>query len=394
MYYTCGGYVQTMRVLGIISEYNPFHNGHLHHINQAKKNSGCDFIIAVMSGNYVQRGEPSIVDKFIRTKTALKNGIDLVIELPVYFSTSSAENFSYGAIKSLYSTGIIDAISFGCECNDVNILNKIASTKNNFDIKKEMSNGYSYPLAFYNFIEKKLPGYEKHLSANNLLAIEYLSALKKIGWQPQIYPVKRKASLHNENILQNKISSAFSIRSAIKNGRDISKYIPENCRRISFENYADIDNASNIFHYLVARGQLTHNISDANEGIENRIIAASYNNFLISKIIEAANSKRYTNSKIRRIILHTILNMKKGDYTNKPEYLRVLGFKKQSSILLKLVQQNSLLPMITNLKKTSHTKQNSMLQKEIESSDIYLNFLQTNKFFYKNFEYGQPLIIT
>ncbi len=372
-----------MKILGIVAEYNPFHNGHLYHIKQAKKIS--DFIIVIMSGNYVQRGEPAIINKYLRTRAALQNGIDLVLELPIYFATSSAEIFAYGAIKSLHATGIIDTISFGCECNDITILTKISDMKNKFDIKKEMSNGKSYPLAFQNFIAKNLPGYEKFILPNNILALEYLTALKKINWHPQIYPVKRKIAMHNENELNVNFSSAYAIRNAIKNGKNVAKFLPY---QFDFQNYTDINNASNILHYLIATKKLTNNILGINEGIENRIKKAAQNNFLISDIIQNTNSKRYTNSKISRIILHAILDMQKNDFATEPKYLRVLGFRKQSQILLTMISKKSLLPLITNLKNS-----NLIPQKEIASSDLYFNFMQAQKFFPQNFEYTQPLVI-
>lgn len=383
-----------MQILGIIAEYNLFHNGHSYHIDSAKKISNADFVITVMSGNYVQRGEPAIINKYLRTKMALENGIDLVLELPVVFSVSSAQYFATAAINILKSTGIVNAISFGSEIDEIEPLKKLARIKNNFDVKKEMECKKSFATAFFYYVKKNLPGYEKFLTPNNILAIEYLAAMEKINWRPNVFNIKRKYSKHDESKLAKKISSALSIRNAICNNIDISNFIPQNCLQYIPKNFANLDNASNVFHYLIAQKKLTEEILNVNEGIENRIMKAAQNNFLISQIISSANSTRYTNSRLRRIILNTILNIKKDMY--QPQYLRILGFKKSSQSLLKMLKKNSSLPIITNIKHIQRLKNNfalNMIKKEIEATDLYPIFLSNQKFFPSNYEYTQPVII-
>lgn len=384
-----------MKMLGIIAEYNPFHNGHLYQITQAKKKSGADFVIAVMSPNYVQCGEPAIFDKYCRTKMALRNGIDLVIELPVIFATSSAQYFAQAAINILKATWIVDAISFGTESEDLEPLIELAHTKNEFDIKKEIQSGKSYTAAFSNYIKNNRPQLQKFLQPNNILAIEYLSAMEKINWHPQIFNVHRKSCPHDKNELADKFSSGRAIRNAIYKNIDIQDFIPKNCIDFMPKEFAHIDNASNIFHYLISQKNFTNELLGINEGLENRIIKSAQNNFLISEIVSHANSTRYTSSRIKRIILHAILGIKKDLVKScQPQYLRILGFRKDSQVILKMLDKN--LPLITNIKHISRIKNQSALEiikKEIEATDIYFNFIRSQNFFPTNFEYQQPIVV-
>ena len=178
------------KVLGIVAEYNPFHNGHLYHIEKSKKLSNADLTICIMSGNFTQRGEPAIIDKWSRTKMALEAGIDLVIELPLIYSISSAENFAYGSINILNKLGIVDAISFGSEAGDINILNSIADILHNQPkeyvslLNHELSKGVSYPKAQEKAVLMYLGDIRRYAnvlsSPNNILGIEYLKAIKRI----------------------------------------------------------------------------------------------------------------------------------------------------------------------------------------------------------------------
>ena len=198
-------------VLGIISEYNPFHNGHLHHLNESKRITHSDYSIAIMSGNFTQRGETSIVDKWTKTKMAIENGIDLVIELPTIYAISSAENFADGAVRILNSLGIVDFISFGSECDDISILNDVANVlcsepdEYRTLLSHELSKGNSFPKAR----EKALMMYLNDVrrfanvlsSPNNILGIEYLKALKRQKSKIEPVTVKREGAGHNDNII-------------------------------------------------------------------------------------------------------------------------------------------------------------------------------------------------
>ena len=210
------------KVLGIIAEYNPFHNGHLYHINESKKAVNADYTIAIMSGNFVQRGDTSLVDKWSKAEMALKNGIDLVIELPLLYSISSAENFAEGSIKILNSLNLVDYLSFGSELCDVNILNEFANVLY-YELKEfvsilnhELSKGFSFPKARENALLMYLNDIRKYAnilsSPNNILAIEYLKALKK--YKSSIVPVSiyRKKVDYNSTEIVDNFASATAIR--------------------------------------------------------------------------------------------------------------------------------------------------------------------------------------
>ena len=217
-----------MKVLGIVAEYNPFHNGHMYHIEQSKKLTGCDYVICVMSGNFIQRGEPAIINKFARAEIALNSGVDLVVELPAPFSMSSAEYFAYGAVKLLDSLGIVDCISFGSEHGEVDELLSIAKLlceePQEFKqyLASELKAGLSFPAARQNAIEqyfsdKSLQGniHELLSSSNNILGVEYLKALIRLNSTIKPYTVKRISNTYNEEQLTGAISSATAIRRTI-----------------------------------------------------------------------------------------------------------------------------------------------------------------------------------
>lgn len=227
-----------MKVLGLIVEYNPMHNGHLYHLNEAKKIVNPDFTVAVMSGNFCQRGEPAIINKFARTLMALKNGIDIVFELPTVYALQDAGGFAFGAVSILNNLKIITDFVFGSESNDINFLKKIAeilyTQPKNFDeyFKNELKKGYSYPNArkyalqkFLKFDNETLKKIEK---SNDILGIEYIFSILKLNSKIRFHTIKRIKSSYNDPVLRGSISSATAIRTAIKNKIDFSKSLPKN----------------------------------------------------------------------------------------------------------------------------------------------------------------------
>ena len=219
-----------MKVLGIVSEYNPLHSGHVYHIKASLEKTGATHTICVMSGHFVQRGEPALVDKWARTTMALQSGIDLVLELPVVFSCASAELFAYGAVRTLHHTGIVDYLSFGSEQGELGSLWRIASAL--YDepavyrdlLRKHLSDGHSFPVAR----EKALTGYLRGLpenimsQSNNILAIEYLKALKSLRSNMQPTTIKRHGSSYQSTVINQSFSSASAIRSFLKDGGSIN----------------------------------------------------------------------------------------------------------------------------------------------------------------------------
>ncbi len=409
-----------MKTLGIVTEYNPFHNGHLTHINKSKILTKSKHTIVVMSGNFVQRGEPAIIDKYLRTKMALLNGADLVVELPVYYATSSAEYFALAAVSLLNATGIVDNICFGSELGDLSELKIIAEILSNENdeyknvLKQELSEGVSYPVARDNALNKILKTNSNILNnPNNILSIEYLKALIKTNSSIKPYTIRREDSGYHSKELTGRLSSATAIRQGIinKDYDKIKRVMPEDCFNLIIDEVNNgsipytLNNLSSIFQYIIKTISIKdlQGILDVTEGLQNRIVRLSSNNYNINDIITQIKTKRYTFTKIQRAILHIILGIKKDDFdffNNRGgvQYIRCLGFKKESQFLLKKMEEKASLPIITNLK-SAEKKLNStaikMLEKEIKTTDIY--YLAKNNIkhsvYCKNYEYIVPLVI-
>lgn len=360
--------------VGIIAEYNPFHKGHKYHIDSTIK-ATCEDIVAIISGNFVQRGEPALFKKHIRTKMALLNGVSMVLELPVEYATGSADVFSFGAVNILNESRIIDKLSFGSENGETAIFENIARILNNEPtlfkkhLKENLNLGMSYPLArnsaLESYIGKKLSFMNK---PNNILALEYIRQLQKLNSNIKPFTVERIISDYNSNNLSGEISSASAIRTAILNN-DYSALnsIPNNCKEF-FNNINPplIDNFSQILSYIL-RTKNPKDISeyaDITEGLENRIINTNFNT--ITELIENIKTKRYTYSKLQKAILHILLGIKKNDQIKKPEYIRVLGFRKDKKYILSEMVKKSNIPVIIGIKENEE-----LLKKEIISTDIY-----------------------
>lgn len=417
------------KVLGIIAEYNPFHNGHLYHLETSKKLTGADYTVAIISGNFTQRGSTSIVDKWSKTKMALENGIDLVIELPVLYSISSAENFADGTIKILNSLGIVDYLSFGAETSDISILNNIANIlySEPEEYKKllsiELEKGLSFPKARENALldyikntddnvsENKIIDFEKYSktlsSPNNILAIEYLKALKK--YKSSIKPVciSRFKSEYNSSSFSENIASATAIRELIKNKNfDTIKNV------IPLESYSILMDCINsgcvapdlncfekeiIFTLRKMSIEEIFNLPDVSEGLEFSIKKAvnSCNN--INNFLDIVKSKRYTITRLQRILLYALLGISKEDMqlskkVEKP-YVRVLGFNDNGKKLVsEIATKNPELKLITSVKKFVDSNSNKDLQiifaKDVLATDVYSLAFKNNSLANLDFKNG------
>lgn len=386
-------------VLGIVAEYNPFHNGHLYHLNESKKQANADYVIAVMSGNFVQRGDVSIIDKWSKAEMAIKNGVDLVIELPTLYSISSAENFAYGSMKILDSLGIVNAISFGTEQADVNILDKFADVLFNEPkeyisvLNHELSKGISYPKARENALLIYLNDIRRYAnilsSPNNILGIEYLKALKKLGSPIIPIAIPRNAVGYNSTSPVGNFASATAIRQMLisRNTNNLHKLVPEssyeilnNC--ISNGQYvASISQYEKEIIYILRKMSVEEiaNIPDVTEGLENLIKEAANSCNNIQEFINIVKSKRYTQTRIQRILVYALLGITKKDMAtlNKTApYIRVLGFTSKGRDLLSAIsQENPKLNIITSVKKfiDNSTNRNllSILEKDIFATNVY-----------------------
>lgn len=409
------------KVLGIVAEYNPFHNGHFYHMQESKKITEADSCICVISGNFTQRGEPSIVNKWAKTYMALCCGADLVIELPTIYSISSAENFASGAIKIFDSLKIVTDISFGAECNDLATLNNIAnvfySEPANYKtiLNHELKRGLSYPVARENAVLMYLNDIKRYANvlsnSNNILAIEYLKALKqqKSMIQPNIVP--RKNVYYNDQKIVDDFASATAIRKLMLNREyaEVRKVVPRSTYQIIGEEYKKNHIILGIKKYekeliyalRVMPIEEIQNLPDVNEGLEFAIKKAASETNDIEELIEKVKSKRYTQTRIQRILLYVLLGITKKDMEDSKKmvpYVRVLGFNSRGKILIsEIMNQNPKLNMITSVgkyvnKKMPKNKQSTrMLDLDINATNIYtLGYGGESK---ANLDYTQNMII-
>ena len=386
------------RVLGIIAEYNPFHNGHMYHLQKAKEQSGAQYCICVMSGNFVQRGNTSIVNKWKKAEMALLNGVDLVIELPTIYSVASAEGFSLGAIKLLNNLKIVDAISFGTETSDFAALNNISSIVNEEPMKyksilnSELKKGLSFPKARENALMLYLNDnkrYDNILNTpNNILAIEYLKALKKIKSTIQPIPIKREKVYYNDNVIVDEFASATAIRKLLKNEEfsEIRKVVPKSTYQILKKEtelgnvVLDLSRYEKEIIYNLRRMTVSEiaELPDVNEGLEHSLKnAANYSND-ITNLINIVKTKRYTVTRIQRILICALLGITKRDVgmAKKAEpYIRVLGFnEKGKELISRITTQNPKATVITSVKKfqdKNNNNKNSKIYKRLLDIDIF-----------------------
>lgn len=399
-----------MNILGIIVEYNPLHNGHMYHINKTREIVNYDYTIAVMSGNFVQRGIPAIVDKWSRTEMALKSGVNLVIELPTVYSVSTAENFAYGAIKLLDSLGVVDYISFGSECGSVDKLYKISrfllDEPYNYKLylRKMLKSGITYAAAREISISAFLGNESSMLlrDPNNILGIEYIKSLIKLNSKIKPITIKRIGSGHNSIEPTKSFASATYIRNLIlKNDlKTLNKFVPNfsldiikkciknGCGPVSLVDFGKI------ILYLLRSNYDLSKIFDVSEGIQYRFYKAAKNSNDIIELIKMVKTKRYTESRIRRILLHVLLNIDKNIYHTYegPNYVRILGFDKKGLELLNIIKRKSTIPLITKVSKYKDLLDNFyMFEKDICSTDIYtLAYIKNSK---AGFDFSHPLII-
>ena len=387
------------KIIGIVSEYNPFHNGHLYHLQKSLQMTHSSYSVAIISGNFTQRGSTSLVDKWVKTEIAIKNGIDLVIELPLLYSISSAENFAEGAIKILDSLKIIDYISFGSESGDISTLNMISDillqepeTYKNI-LSQELSKGLSFPKARENALLMYLNNIQESSNIlsypNNILGIEYLKALKKI--KSSIIPVtiKRYEAGYHDTTYSGNIASGTAIRNIIKNNNlDIfKKVVPENTFNTLLKN---IKIGHIIPDLSVFEKQIIYNLRkmsipeiaelpDVNEGLENAIKNAADSCNSIVEFLNIIKSKRYTNTRLQRILLYSLLGITKKDINlskNATPYIRVLGFNNNGKYLIsEIAKSNPKLEIITSVKKYMDNSKNKnsiyMLEKDIWATNVY-----------------------
>jgi predicted nucleotidyltransferase len=379
-----------LKALGVIVEYNPFHNGHLFHLEAAKKKANPDVTIAVMSGNFLQRGEPALVNKWYRTKMALLGGVDIVFELPYRFATQKAETFALGAVSILDSVHC-ESLCFGSEDGDIDLFQKtrmfIEGNQTDYQksIKENISYGISYPtalkLAFQNL------GPKDHMvdltKPNNILGYHYIEAIGKLGSPMNAFTIKRKnAEYHDEHFSSETIASATSIRKSLFSNysqSDIAQFIPASTKELlqqyylTYQDFHQWENYWPLLKYRLIHASSSEimEIYEIEEGLENRLKKAAIQSRSFVDFMKSIKTKRYTWTRLQRACLHILTNMKKQDVKNQgetPTYLRLLGMTMNGKAYLNQQKKVISIPIVT---KASSLKENFDLSLDIKSSHVY-----------------------
>lgn len=377
-----------MKISGIICEYNPFHNGHIYHIDQTRRN-GATHIAAVMSGNFVQRGDAAVMDKFERARLAVRSGADLVIELPVQYCLSSAENFAAGAVHLLDSLGVVDELSFGSECGDIGKLDTAldmilsASESHSDEIHEIMEKGYTYPRALSSVIN----GIDPRIGAvitqpNNLLAIEYIKALRNSGSDMKPFTVRRESADHDSDVPADEFASASYIRKKLdeKNGlSEVRKYLPfmwadSIAEAIRTGKKASLSRLERVILYKIRTASVEEiaSVSDVAQGLEYRIASAKMASTL-DELLFTIKNKRYTMARIRRVILSLLIGITKNDMRELPPYGRILAFNNRGREILALSKEKAKIPFAVSIAKLSGASAAAkrFAELEIRASDVY-----------------------
>ena len=406
-------------VLGIIAEYNPFHNGHLYQIEQAKKLTGAEFVVVVMTGNFTQRGDTSIVNKWAKTQMALVNGVDLVLELPTIYSLSSAENFAEGAIKLLDSLNVVDTISFGTEVDDIATLNNIVNVLYNEPkeyttmLNHELKKGNSFPKARENALMMYLNDIKRYVNVlngpNNILAIEYLKAMRRLKSNMKPYAIQRKNVYYNDEQIVDEFASSTAIRKFMIRGEydEIRKVMPKHSYMLLKEEIKrdrmvlDLSKLEKeiIYKLRMMSKEEIKDLPDVNEGLENLIKEAADSCNNLADLINIIKSKRYTQTRIQRILLYALLDITKKDMLmakKQVPYARVLGISKKGKELLSFIcNSNPKNNVITSPKKfleeSSNKNLKEMLKKDILATNIYTLGYEYDS--WANLDYTNKLIV-
>lgn len=411
-----------MKTVGIIAEYNPFHNGHAYQIAKARELTGAEYVVIVMSGNFVQRGQPAVMEKSIRAEAALLCGADVVLELPVHYSTASAEYFASGAVALLHRLGVVDALCFGSECGEIGRLSKLADALLTEDeafkslLKKRLKEGIPYPQARNDVLCTVFPQLSEELPLlkypNNILGLEYLKALKKLNSQIRPYTMPRMGSGYHDESLDSPYSSALAIRESLAAGKSlysIKEQLPTAVHELMVRHYEKSfpilpDDFSLLLAYKLLQEQdrdfgVYFDI-DSDFSDRLRKFLPAYMDYV--SFCETLKTKNVTYTKVSRSLLHILLNIEQADMNafcsqDYVYYARILGFRKESVPLLAAMKAHTDIPLLSKLADANDliTSENGrrMLEQDIKTSHIYALAVQHK--FHQNFqnEYQKQLVI-
>lgn len=405
-----------MKIVGLITEYNPFHAGHLYHMQRARELTGADYCVVLMSGSFVQRGEPAIFDKYLRTKTALLAGADLVLEIPAAFSTASAHEFAAYGVALLSAIGV-DAVVFGSECGQIEILKRAAYALNHESaefqerLRKGLKAGLTYPQARAKALGETQAGGTRvenaedfhantdvsnsHIwssilnSPNNILGIEYLRAAEDLHSPMEFYTISREGSGYHEDALSEaKFPSASAIRGIIRNSlskdKDLFDILASHLPAVTHPAYTGavpvfVDDFSGLLNATVLQMQATFSIADLSPELAARLTKPPYFPLSFEERIQALKTRQLTYTRVSRALLHLVLGMREEDISRwKDEgyalYARILGFRRQSSPLLSCLHKKSSIPLITKMADAAQSLAPSalaLLEQEVYASHLY-----------------------
>lgn len=363
-----------MNIVGIIVEYNPFHNGHVHHLNEIKKLYPDSLIVAVMSGNFNQRGEVSIINKWDKTEIALEYGVDIVIELPYVFASQAADIFAKGSIKILNAMGV-DTLVFGSESNDIETIKKVAKiqvTDKEYDarVKEYLDMGFSYPSSMskglFDITKTKID------SPNDILGVCYVKEILK--QKSHIDPITiQRTNDYNSLELTSNITSASSIREALKNGKDIKDYVPKKAYQYLKKQLYFTDEYFKFLKYKITTDANLNFYHTVDEGIDYRLKSTIETSVSLDGYINNIKTKRYTYTKISRMLTHILTGFTKKEAAkmNSVEYIRVLGFTSKGQKYLNTIKKDIKIPLVT----TFSTIKSRMLELEQRTTNVYASIL-------------------
>ena len=425
-----------MKIVGLITEYNPFHAGHLYHMQQARELTGADYCVVLMSGSFVQRGEPAIFDKYRRTKAALLAGADLVLEMPVAFSTASAHEFAAYGVALLSAIGV-DAVVFGSECGQIEILKQAAYALNHESaefqerLRKGLKAGLTYPQARAKALGETQAGGTRvenvedfhantdvsnsHIwssilnSPNNILGIEYLRAAEDLHSPMEFYTISREGSGYHEDTLADaNFPSASAIRGIIRNSlskdKDLLDILASHLPAVTHPAYTGavpvfVDDFSELLNAAVLQLQATFSIADLSPELAARLAKPPYFPLSFEERIQALKTRQLTYTRVSRALLHLVLGMREEDISRwKDEgyalYARILGFRRQSSPLLSCLHKKSSIPLITKMADAAQNLSPSalaLLDQEVYASHLYQTVRMKRSGVFQN-EYTEGLV--
>lgn len=419
-----------MRITGLITEYNPFHNGHLHHLRESRRITEADYLVVLMSGSHVQRGEPAVFDKYARAKMALLAGADLVLEMPAAFSTASAMEFASYGVALFTALGAVDSIVFGSECGNLTMLSEAAGLlcKETDDFKQIiqqcLKEGFTYPQARTEALLQTLdvpPAERGELqslltSPNNILGIEYLMAGMRMNSPIRFYTIPREGAGYHDTALNGNLSSASAIRNVLydaffqadkksqltdnKKLELLAPHIPECCLPALMDEVPVFSSDYSLLLQDRILNEEWNNISDLNTELIARLKKTG-NTFLSYKErVHLLKSRQYTYTRVSRALLHMILGIRENDLrswknSGYAPYARILGFRRDSSALLKELKLSSQIPLLTKVADASSLlppEALSMLEQEIRASHLYQSVRAMKGGRFKN-EYTEGILL-